>query len=113
MAAAFAVCHYSAEKRKQKNGDLPAERVEPKIDGGVGQAVDEPRLRHQLHPGADAGCAGAHPHQAEIAVFKRPEDAVQEQCSVWLTALWSQARGFCRSIRWTRLPSRSLKKTSR
>ena len=65
---------------------MPAERIEAEIDGRVGKPVDEPGLRHQLHPRADAGRAGAHPHQAEIAVFKRPKDPVQQQCSVWLTA---------------------------
>ena len=93
MAAAFAVGNDTAEKRKQKNWDLPAERVEPEINGRVGQPVDEPGLRHQLHPGADAGCAGTHPHQAEIAVFKRPKDPVQQQGSVWLTAALVSGQG--------------------
>jgi hypothetical protein len=39
-------------------------------------------LRYQLHPRAYAGGAGAHPHQAEIAVLKRPKDPVQQQCGL-------------------------------
>jgi hypothetical protein len=31
-------------------------------------------LRDDLHPGADAGGAGANPHQAEIAILKRFKD---------------------------------------
>ena len=36
----------------------------------MAEPVDQPALRHDLHPGADAGGAGANPHQAEIAVLK-------------------------------------------
>src|SRR5208283_4276781 len=36
----------------------------------MAESVDEPALRHNLHPGADAGSAGANPHQAKIAILK-------------------------------------------
>jgi hypothetical protein len=41
-------------------------------------------LRHDLHPGADAGSASANPHQAKIAVAKSFEDpADQANASPW------------------------------
>src|ERR1700739_4852787 len=39
------------------------------------EPVDQPALRDNLHPGADAGCAGAKPHQAKIAILKCFEDS--------------------------------------
>jgi hypothetical protein len=49
--------------------------IERQQKRGVAQAINEPALRHDLHPGADAGGAGADPHQAEITIlecFKDP-----------------------------------------
>ena len=43
----------------------------------MAEIVDQPRLRHDLHPAADAGSAGADPHEAEIAVLESFEDAVE------------------------------------
>jgi hypothetical protein len=41
----------------------------------MAEPVDQPALRHDLHPRADAGRAGAKPHQAEIAISKCLKDA--------------------------------------
>ena len=45
----------------------------------MAQAVDEPALGDDLHPGADTGGAGADPHQAEIAVLKCFENSAQRR----------------------------------
>jgi hypothetical protein len=74
VPATFAIGNDSAKKGKQEYRNLAAERVETEVNGGIGQAVDEPGLRDQLHPRSDARCAGAHPHQAEVAIMKSPED---------------------------------------
>ena len=52
------------ESRPRKNADAVA-----------GQRDDEPRLRHLLHPGADAGDEGAEPEQAEVAERQGGRDA--------------------------------------
>jgi hypothetical protein len=39
------------------------------------QPIDQPRLRHNLHPRANAGGAGANPHQTKIAVVKCLENS--------------------------------------
>src|SRR5271165_1782571 len=36
----------------------------------MAQAIDKPALRHNLHPGANAGGAGTEPHQTEITIVK-------------------------------------------
>src|SRR5262249_5044383 len=38
---------------------------------------DQPRLRQDLHPGADARNAGADEHQPEVAVMERFENALE------------------------------------
>ena len=48
--------------------------VERQQERGVGERVDQPALRDDLHPGADAGRARADPHQAEVAILKSFED---------------------------------------
>lgn len=36
----------------------------------MAQPIDQPALRHDLHPGANAGHAGTKPHQTEISILK-------------------------------------------
>src|SRR5947209_3656793 len=43
----------------------------------MAQLPDQPALRHDLHPRADAGGARPHPHQAEVAVLKCFEDPAE------------------------------------
>ena len=45
----------------------------------MAQAIDEPALGDDLHPGADTGGAGADPHQAEIAILKCFENSAQRR----------------------------------
>ena len=78
VAAIFTIGDHSTKQGEEKNRYLAAESIESQIDSGIGEAVDEPRLRHQLHPGADAGSAGSHPHETEVTVLKCPKDALEQ-----------------------------------
>ena len=71
------VGHHAADQRKQKDGNAAEKLVQREQEGGMAQAIDKPALRHDLHPGANAGGAGADPHQAEIAILKCFEDPTQ------------------------------------
>jgi hypothetical protein len=44
----------------------------------VTEPVDEPALRDDLHPGADAGSTGSKPHEAEIAILKCFKDSADQ-----------------------------------
>ena len=70
-----AVGHHAADQGKQEDGNAAQELIERQQKCGVAEAVDQPALRHDLHPRADAGRAGADPHQPEIAILKCFEDA--------------------------------------
>jgi hypothetical protein len=45
----------------------------------MAQPVDEPSLRDDLHPRADARHAGADPHETEIAIVKGFEDSAERR----------------------------------
>ena len=64
------VGHHAADQREEEDGNAAEKLVERQQEGGMAQAIDEPALRHDLHPGADAGRAGAEPHQTEITIMK-------------------------------------------
>jgi hypothetical protein len=51
-------------------GMPPRNLIQRQQERGVAEPVDQPALGYDLHPGADAGGAGANPHQAEIAILK-------------------------------------------
>ena len=53
------------------------ELIERQQKGGMAEPVNQPSLRHDLHPGSNARRARSHPHQAEIARLKRLEDSAQ------------------------------------
>src|ERR1035437_7035940 len=74
LAALDAVGHYAADQGEQKDRDAAEEGIQAEQKGRVGELEDEPALRGDLHPGTDAGRAGAHPHQAEVAILKSLED---------------------------------------
>jgi hypothetical protein len=38
------------------------------------QPINQPSFGHNLHPGPDAGCACADPHQSKVAVLECFED---------------------------------------
>ncbi len=65
-----AIGHHAADQREQKDGNAAEKLIQRQQERGVAEPVDQPALRHDLHPGADAGGAGAKPHQAEIAILK-------------------------------------------
>ena len=68
LAAGKAVGRDPAQRSQGEHGDLRAEPCGPEQKLGVGQAVDQPALRHVLHPGADQRDDLAADEQAEIAV---------------------------------------------
>src|ERR1019366_9516868 len=70
LAALDAVRHHAADQRKQKNRNAAEKGVQAKQKRRVGKLQDQPALSGNLHPGPDAGRAGAHPHQAEIPILK-------------------------------------------
>ena len=45
----------------------------------MAEAIDKPALGDDLHPGADAGGAGADPHQAKIAILKCFENPANQR----------------------------------
>jgi hypothetical protein len=53
-----------------KDGNAAEKLIERQQKRGVAEPIDEPALRNDLHPGANAGGAGANPHQAEITIMK-------------------------------------------
>ena len=65
-----AVGHHAADQREEEDGNAAEELIQRKQEGRMAQTIDEPALRHDLHPGADAGRAGTDPHQAEIPIMK-------------------------------------------
>ena len=74
LAALDAVGHHAADQGEQKDRDAAEEGIEAEQEGRVGELQNEPALGGNLHPGADAGGAGAYPHQAEVAILKSFED---------------------------------------
>jgi hypothetical protein len=66
--AIVAVGEDAADERKQDDRQLLQERIEPEEERRVRQRNDEPVLRDDLHPRADARGAGANPLDTEIAV---------------------------------------------
>ena len=61
----------AADEGEQQDRQLAKKCVEGEVLRRVGQLEHQPVLRDLLHPVADAGCAGAHPQHAEIAVGQR------------------------------------------
>ena len=55
VAAVDAIGGDPAQRRKQKHGNLAGESHRPQQQSRTGQPVDQPRLRHALHPRADQG----------------------------------------------------------
>jgi hypothetical protein len=76
-AAVAAVGNHAADQREEHDGDLAEEAVEAQVKRVFREFVDQPALRHGLHPGADGGGTGSDPHQPEIAILESLEDALQ------------------------------------
>ncbi len=64
------VSHNAAHQREEEDGNASEELIQRKQKGRMAQPVDQPALRHDLHPGANAGRTGTEPHQAEIPIMK-------------------------------------------
>src|ERR1039457_2832554 len=77
-AACHAISHHAADQREQKDGNAAEKLIEREQERGVAEPVNQPALRDDLHPGADAGGAGANPHQAEIAILKCFKNAANQ-----------------------------------
>ena len=76
--AIVAVGEHAADEREQDDRQLLQERVEPEEERRrIGQRNDQPVLRDDLHPRADARRAGAEPLDAEVAIGERREHAPQ------------------------------------
>ena len=75
------VGQHAAKQGEQKDGDAGKERVQPQQEGGVAELVDQPALRHDLHPRADARSARPEPHEPEVAILKRFEDPAKHSGS--------------------------------
>jgi hypothetical protein len=75
FAALKTIGDYSSDQREKKDGNAAEELIEGQQEGGMAETIDEPALRHDLHPRTDAGSAGAKPHQAKVAILKCLEDA--------------------------------------
>src|SRR5262252_4111661 len=71
------VSHHAANQRKHENRDAAEELVEPEQERGMTQTIDEPALRYDLHPGANARGAGTDPHQPEVTIMKRLKDLAE------------------------------------
>ena len=69
---------HAAHKRKEHEWKLAKEEIKPKVEGVFGEVVNEPALGKLLDKGSDGGNASTDPHDPEIAVSKRSEDAIEE-----------------------------------
>ena len=67
----------AADQREEQDRHFAGEAVEAEIERGrrPGHRDDQPRLRHLLHPRADARRERAEPQQPEIAVGEGDRDA--------------------------------------
>ena len=70
LPALHPIGHHATDQREQEDGNAAEKLIQRQQERGVAEPVDQPALRHDLHPGANAGGAGAKPHQAEIAILK-------------------------------------------
>ena len=73
VAAADAVGSHASERRENENRNLSGESDDPEKERRSGHAVDEPGLRHVLHPRADQGDELSAEEKLEIAMPQRAE----------------------------------------
>jgi hypothetical protein len=70
----------ASNQGKKEDGDSAEKLVESEVEGRVTELVNQPALRHNLHPRADAGGAGTDPHETEIAILKCFKDPADDDC---------------------------------
>src|SRR5262249_48293568 len=83
LASFDAIGDDATDQRKQEDRDAAEKLVQRQQESRVTEAVNQPALRHNLHPGTNAGSAGANPHQAEIAILKCLEDPADQSNPLW------------------------------
>jgi hypothetical protein len=81
-----AVRDHAADEGKEEDRNPCQKLIQPEQKGRMAQAVNEPSLCDDLHPGANARSARPDPHQAEISVLKCLEYSVQRRRSHELRA---------------------------
>jgi len=74
-AAVEAVGHQASQRDDQEDGNLRGKADHPQLHRRAGQAVDQPGLRHGLHPGADQRDHLPRGEKAEVPVAQGPEDS--------------------------------------
>lgn len=57
-----AVGNYASDQRKKKDRDAAEKLIQSEQKGRMTEAIDQPSLRYDLHPGADARSTGTEPH---------------------------------------------------
>ena len=66
----------ASERRKQENRNLAGEPDRAQLKRGFRNAIDEPRLRHTLHPSAGQGDDLTAKEELEVAVAEGAERGV-------------------------------------
>ena len=86
VPAIAAIGDDAADQREEQDRRFADEAVEAEIKRrrGAGERDDQPRLRHLLHPGADARGERAEPKQPEIAVGQGDRHALGRLCQLRL-----------------------------
>ena len=91
VLAVAAVGHDSAERRKQEHRNLAGKSHCPQLQPRAGQPVDQPRLGHGLHPGAD--------QRNELSAEKKLEVAMPQRASGRLPAQLGALGRWCAARR--------------
>jgi hypothetical protein len=71
-----AVSKDTTDKRKEHDRQLPQEEIQAKVKRILGEIVDKPALCELLHKCTNCGNTRPQPHDPEITVSKRSEDAI-------------------------------------
>ena len=75
--AVHPVGHGAAQRGQQKNRDLAREAHHAEQCGRTSEPVDQPGLRHRLHPGSDERNQLAADEEPVIAVAEGSENAAE------------------------------------
>ncbi len=70
-----AISKDTTDERKEHDRQLPQKEIQAEIKRILGEIVDQPALRELLYKRANGGDTRSQPHDPEIAVSKRSEDA--------------------------------------
>ncbi len=98
--AIMTVGHDATDWRHDEHGDLAGEAYRAQQQRRIGHAIDQPRLRNGLHPGADQRDQLAGKEQLEVAMTKcahrqrQPRLARRRTGKLLLLLLQNLAQGF-------------------